>query len=156
MNNWIQVLGCDMGQKHLERCSELFVYMDMVYKLYKSHGGSAWWRYNEEFSRHFGPLGWGVKATDFWLCLMVSQKPSPFQLVATGSGPPAAQGSVAVRLRGRPDCSMKVIVNSSSSTSASKNAQLAEVPMQLFPPPVLMLKPLQSSLARVNQKWSGT
>lgn len=31
MSNWLQefsVLGCLMGQKHPERCSELFVYLD--------------------------------------------------------------------------------------------------------------------------------
>lgn len=34
MCNWLQafsVLGCIMGQKHPERCSELFIYMDLVY-----------------------------------------------------------------------------------------------------------------------------
>lgn len=44
MNNWLQafaVLGCVMGQKHPERCSELFVYLDSVYSAYKSHGGPA-------------------------------------------------------------------------------------------------------------------
>lgn len=40
MNNWLQefaVLGCIMGQKHPERCSQLFVYPNA----YKTHGRMA-------------------------------------------------------------------------------------------------------------------
>ncbi|CAJ0959820.1 unnamed protein product [Ranitomeya imitator] len=54
INNWLQafaVLGCVMGEKHPERCSELFIYMDSIYSSYKSHGGSAWWKYDEDFRR---------------------------------------------------------------------------------------------------------
>lgn len=105
MNNWLQafsVLGCVMGQRHPERCSELFVYLDSVYSAYKSHGGSAWWRYDEDFRRRLAiqpEIGWGVKATDVWLRLMMAQKPSPFQSPATGSSS-AIPGSVAVRRPG--------------------------------------------------------
>lgn len=51
MGNWLHaflVLGCMMGQKHPERCSELFIYMDLVYSAYKFHGGNVWWQHNEE------------------------------------------------------------------------------------------------------------
>lgn len=44
MNNWLQafaVLGCVMGHKHPERCSQLFVYLDTIYNTYKMHGGLA-------------------------------------------------------------------------------------------------------------------
>lgn len=44
MNIWLQafaVLGCIMGQKQPERCSELFIYMDSVYSAYKKHSGPA-------------------------------------------------------------------------------------------------------------------
>lgn len=105
MNNWLQafsVLGCLMGQRHPERCSELFIYMDSVYSAYKSHGGSAWWKYDEDFHRRLSlqpEIGWGVKATDVWLRLMMAQKQSPFQPAAAASGS-GTSGAVAVRRPG--------------------------------------------------------
>lgn len=105
MNNWLQafsVLGCVMGQRHPDRCSELFVYMDSVYNAYKSHGGSAWWRYDEDFRRRLSlqpEIGWGVKATDVWLRLMMAQKSAPFHAAATVPGPNSS-GAVAVRRPG--------------------------------------------------------
>lgn len=105
MNNWLQafsVLGCAMGQRHPERCSELFLYMDSVYSAYKSHGGSAWWKYDKDFRRRLSlqpEIGWGVKATDVWLRLMMAQKASPFQSTGAASSP-SVQGAVAVRRPG--------------------------------------------------------
>lgn len=104
INNWLQafaVLGCIMGQKHPERCSELFVYLDMIYSAYKSYGGSAWWRYDEEFRRRLAlhpEIGWDSKATDLWLRLMMAQK-SSFPSGAAGAGAGPASGSAA---SGRP------------------------------------------------------
>ncbi|XP_069813242.1 uncharacterized protein [Dendropsophus ebraccatus] len=107
MNNWIQafaVMGCVMGQRHPERCQELFIYFDTIYNAYKSHGGSAWWRYDEEFRRRLSlhpDIGWGVKATDVWLRLMTApQRSYSFPSAATAAGAPAAQGAVAVRRPG--------------------------------------------------------
>lgn len=105
MNNWLQafaVLGCVMGEKHPERCSQLFVYFDTIYNAYKSHGGAAWWRYDEEFRRRLAlhpEIGWDSKATDLWLRLMMAQKPS-FPSGATGAGASPASGSVASRRPG--------------------------------------------------------
>lgn len=104
MNNWLQafsVLGCVMGEKHPERCSELFIYLDFIYSAYKSHGGLAWWRYDEQFRRKltFQPeIGWGMKAMDVWLLLMMSQKPVPFP--STAAKPGIGPGSVAGRRTG--------------------------------------------------------
>lgn len=101
MNKWFQafaVLGCMMGEKHPEWCSELFIYLDFVYSAYKAHGGSAWWRYDEQFRRWLAlqpEIGWGMKATDVWLHLMMSQKALPFPTAATH--PRAGSGSVAGR-----------------------------------------------------------
>lgn len=59
MNNWLQafsVLGCVMGQRHPERC--LFFWTRYT----KSHGGSAWWKYNKDFRRRLSlqpDNGWG-------------------------------------------------------------------------------------------------
>lgn len=99
--NWLQeflVLGCIMGQKHLERCSEFFTYMDLVYSAYKFHGGVAWWKYDEEFRCRLClqlDIGWDTKAPDEWLRLMMPQRPHPFPAVATN--PATGQGSVAAR-----------------------------------------------------------
>ncbi|KAM4043804.1 uncharacterized protein ACNLHF_014087 [Anomaloglossus baeobatrachus] len=106
INNWLQafaVLGCVMGQRHPERCSELFIYMDSIYSSYKAHGGSAWWKYDEDFRRRLDlqpHLGWGVKATDSWLRLMMAQRflqPFPGGAAAPGS---QSTGAVAVRRPG--------------------------------------------------------
>lgn len=105
MNNWLQafsVLGCVMGQRHPERCPELFTYFDSVYSAFKSHGGTAWWKYDEDFRRRLSlqpEIGWGVKATDVWLRLMMSQKQLPFQPPAAASGS-STSGAVAVRRPG--------------------------------------------------------
>ncbi|XP_069605972.1 uncharacterized protein [Ranitomeya imitator] len=105
INNWLQafaVLGCVMGEKHPERCSELFIYMDSIYSSYKSHGGSAWWKYDEDFRRRLAVnphLGWGVNATDSWLWLMMAQKTmQPFPGASAGSASNA--GSAVVRRPG--------------------------------------------------------
>ncbi|XP_069584840.1 uncharacterized protein [Ranitomeya imitator] len=97
INNWLQafaVLGCVMGEKHPERCSELFIYLDSIYNSYKAHGGSAWWKYDEDFRRRLAAnpqLGWGMKATDSWLRLMMAQRATQsFHGPAAGSGNNAA------------------------------------------------------------------
>lgn len=87
-----------MALRHPERSAELFVHMDSIYGAYKSHGGSAWWRYDEEFHRRLAlhpEIGWGVKATDLWLRLMMAQKAQPFPSAAAGSSS-NVQGAVAM------------------------------------------------------------
>ncbi|XP_075203963.1 uncharacterized protein LOC142310334 isoform X1 [Anomaloglossus baeobatrachus] len=108
MGNWLQafsVLGHVMGQKHPERCSELFAYMDLIYNAYKSHGGTAWHRYDEEFRRRLAlqpEIGWGVKATDVWLRLMMSQR--PFQPAAAPPQHPTVKGERPCVDRGHAGC----------------------------------------------------
>ena len=105
IGNWLQafaVLGGIMGEKHPERCSELFVYLDSVYNAYKSHGGSAWWKYDEEFRRRLAlqpEVGWGCKATDVWLRLMMAQRQTPF-LGGAAASSANQQGAAATKRPG--------------------------------------------------------
>lgn len=95
-------LGCIMGQRHPERCSELFVYVDVIYNAYRSHGGTTWWCYDKEFHRRFAlqpSVGWDMKASDLWLRIMTAPRPQPFPSSATGLAPPAG-GLVAVKRPG--------------------------------------------------------
>lgn len=67
MNNWLQafsVLGCLMGQRHPERCSELFIYMDSVYNAYKALGGNTM-RISAGGSRCSQKLGGGLRPPMF-------------------------------------------------------------------------------------------
>lgn len=98
---------------------ELFIYLDSVYNAYKSHGGSAWWKYDEDFHRLLSlqpDIGWGVKATDVLFRLMIAQK----TLLLSASGHrlqlwpcsiPEPAGS-----------STRAIVNSSAYVNISINA----------------------------------
>lgn len=105
MNNWLQafmVLRSAMGQRHPKWCQELFTYMDSLYSAYCSHGGSAWWLYDEDFCWRLSlqpDWGWGVMATDVWLGLMMAQKPPPFPAPATATAL-QPQASVAIRRPG--------------------------------------------------------
>lgn len=43
-----------------------------------SHGSSAWWKYDKLFRCHLTlqpEIGWGMQATDVWLCLMAQKPP---------------------------------------------------------------------------------
>lgn len=56
-----------MGQMHPERCSELFMYIDLVYRAFTTHGRSARWRQDKQLHRRLvlrPDIGWGMKATD--------------------------------------------------------------------------------------------
>lgn len=106
IGNWLQafaVLGCVLGQKHPERCSELFVYLDIIYNAYRSHGGSAWWRYDEEFRRRLAlqpGVGWGSKATDVWLRIMTALRAPAPPFPGGANGSHGGGGSVAVKRPG--------------------------------------------------------
>lgn len=49
--NWLQVfaiLASVIGKKHPEHCSALFCYLDAIGDAYRTYGGIAWLRYDEQ------------------------------------------------------------------------------------------------------------
>lgn len=106
ISNWLQafaVLGCIMGRKHPERCSELFRYMDLIYTAQRTYGGSGWWHYDEQYRRRMSALpelGWDMRSMDLWFRWMQNVKPSPFRASAVPGVSQTGQGSAVVRRPG--------------------------------------------------------
>lgn len=71
--NWLQAFAIMAGliSRHQpEKPLDLFVYLDTIYSADKLKGGTAWWRYDEEFRCHLAinpEVGWTSKATDLWI-----------------------------------------------------------------------------------------
>lgn len=93
--NWLRAfctLASIIGEKHPERCSPLFCYLDGIWEAYRVYGGLAWWRYDEQFRQRLAAnpgMRWDQLDMPLWLRLMTAQKASPFQRSAGG----AQQGS---------------------------------------------------------------
>ncbi|KAM3931107.1 LOW QUALITY PROTEIN: uncharacterized protein RB166_004615 [Leptodactylus fuscus] len=73
-----------------------------IFTAHKLYGGTAWWKYDEEFRRRLAlqpEVGWASKATNIWIQLMLSPKPvaSLFPSAAAGG---AGSPSAAVRRPG--------------------------------------------------------
>lgn len=122
--------------------------MDSVYSAYKSHCGSAWGKYDEDFRRRLSlqpEIGWGVKATDVWLRLMMAQKQSPFQSAAAASGSGTSHWPSADREH--VGCTMRDTVSSSVSVSTSMNAPPVAVLTQSPVVPAPLVRPLSPRVA---------
>ncbi|OCT67230.1 hypothetical protein XELAEV_18038513mg [Xenopus laevis] len=92
--NWLRafcILASIIGEKHPEKCSSLFCYVDGVWEAFKVYGGLAWWRYDEQFRQRLAAnptMRWDQMDITLWLKLMMAQKTSPFQRGAGGGSRP--------------------------------------------------------------------
>lgn len=57
--NWLQVftiLASIIGEKAPENCSVVFCYMDSIGEAYRTYGGMAWLRFDEQFHQRKGGI----------------------------------------------------------------------------------------------------
>nr|KAG8538197.1 hypothetical protein GDO81_023138 [Engystomops pustulosus] len=90
-------MGHIITQKSPATAPDLFVYLDTIISAFKIHGGTAWWRYDEEFRRCLSnnqSIGWASRATDIWLQLILAQRSQrPFLGTPTGTSQQPAPSS---------------------------------------------------------------
>ncbi|CAN2390770.1 hypothetical protein PRIEUP_LOCUS807, partial [Pristimantis euphronides] len=103
-HNWLQgfsTLAFVICQRQPKKSPDLFIYQESIFGAFRLHGGSAWWRYDEDFRRRLAlkpEMGWATKATDVWLHFILAQKQvPPFQ---GGAGGSASSGPSAPRATG--------------------------------------------------------
>ncbi|KAM4036384.1 LOW QUALITY PROTEIN: uncharacterized protein ACNLHF_015315 [Anomaloglossus baeobatrachus] len=97
-SNWLQafaILASVVGEKEPEHCYALFGYMDAIGEAYRTYGGLAWLRYDEQFRQRKAlrpGMRWDHKDISLWMRLMAAPS-QPFRGGAggTGAGPSGIQ-----------------------------------------------------------------
>ncbi|KAM4021783.1 uncharacterized protein ACNLHF_027101 [Anomaloglossus baeobatrachus] len=90
-SNWLQafaILASVVGEKEPEHCSALFGYMDAIGEAYRTYGGLAWLRYDEQFRQRKAlrpGMRWDHKDISLWMRLMAAPS-QPFRGGAGGLG----------------------------------------------------------------------
>ncbi|OCT76554.1 hypothetical protein XELAEV_18031757mg, partial [Xenopus laevis] len=88
--NWLRafcILAGVIGEKHPQKCSALFCYLDGIWEAFRVYGGLAWWRYDEQFRQRLAAnpgMRWDQLDMTLWMRLMLAQKVSPFPRPAGG------------------------------------------------------------------------
>ncbi|CAH2330349.1 Hypothetical predicted protein, partial [Pelobates cultripes] len=78
--NWLRafcVLASVLGEKSPGLCSSLFCYLDGIWEAYRTYGGLAWWRYDEQFRQRLAAnpgMRWDQMDLPLWMKLMMAQK----------------------------------------------------------------------------------
>ncbi|XP_056409991.1 uncharacterized protein LOC130338807 [Hyla sarda] len=92
-NNWLQafaILASVIGEKAPDNCSGLFCYLDSVGEAYRTYGGTAWLRYDEQFRQRKAvrpSLRWDHKDISLWMKLMAAPRaPGGQQSFREGAG----------------------------------------------------------------------
>lgn len=102
--NWLQafaILASVVGEKTPEHCSALFCYLDAIGEAYRTYGGNAWLRYDEQFRQRMAvrpSIRWDHKDISLWMRLMMAPKAAgqPFS-GAAGSGSSATRSAASSR-----------------------------------------------------------
>ncbi|XP_040269070.1 olfactory receptor 1030-like [Bufo bufo] len=71
------ILASVVGEKAPEHCSALFCYMDAIGEAYRTYGGVAWWKYDEQLRQRKAvraSIRWDHKDIGLWMRLMVAPK----------------------------------------------------------------------------------
>ncbi|CAH2277376.1 collagen alpha-1(II) chain-like isoform X1, partial [Pelobates cultripes] len=98
--NWLRafcVLASVLGEKSPGLCSSLFCYLDGIWEAYRTYGGLAWWRYDEQFRQRLAAnpgMRWDQMDLPLWMKLMMAQKAQPFQPTAGAKGQSASSAAM--------------------------------------------------------------
>ncbi|XP_066439230.1 uncharacterized protein [Eleutherodactylus coqui] len=104
--NWLQaflILAHVVCKQQPQKGPELLVYINTIHSAYKLHGGSAWWRYDEDFRRRISgsqQISWASKATDVWIQLILAQKPVKHSFQGSAAGASGQQAAAAPKPSG--------------------------------------------------------